>query len=51
MHRDVKPRNVLVDHSDHAYLADFELTRVGGESASVTASGSLLERLHTWRRR
>ena len=41
VHRDVKPRNVLVDTSDHAYLADFGLTRVGGES-SVTASGDLV---------
>ncbi len=41
VHRDVKPRNVLVDASDHAYLADFGLTRVGGESG-VTASGELV---------
>ncbi|MDP8908336.1 MAG: serine/threonine protein kinase, partial [Chloroflexota bacterium] len=41
VHRDVKPRNVLVDPSDHAYLADFGLTRVGGESG-VTASGELV---------
>ena len=41
VHRDVKPRNVLVDASDRAYLADFGLTRVGGES-SVTASGELV---------
>ena len=27
LHRDVKPSNVLVDRRDHAYLADFGLTR------------------------
>ena len=27
VHRDVKPRNVLVEDGDHAYLADFGLTR------------------------
>ena len=27
MHRDVKPSNVLLDEREHAYLADFGLTR------------------------
>lgn len=27
VHRDVKPSNVLLDHSEHVYLADFGLTR------------------------
>ena len=37
----MKPRNVLVDTSGRAYLADFGLTRVGGES-QLTASGELV---------
>jgi hypothetical protein len=41
VHRDVKPHNVLVGPGDHAYLADFGLTRGGGE-ASVTASGAIV---------
>ena len=34
VHRDVKPRNVLVGDGDHAYLADFGLT----SSATTPAS-------------
>lgn len=40
VHRDVKPHNVLVGAGDHAYLADFGLTRVGGATA-LTATGAL----------
>jgi serine/threonine protein kinase len=33
VHRDVKPANVLIDESGHAYLTDFGVTKqVGGES-------------------
>ncbi|MBJ7520866.1 MAG: serine/threonine protein kinase [Solirubrobacteraceae bacterium] len=40
VHRDVKPHNVLVGTGDHAYLADFGLTRTGG-ATKVTAAGSV----------
>jgi serine/threonine-protein kinase len=41
VHRDVKPKNVLVGEGDHAYLADFGLTKLGGESG-LTVTGGLM---------
>jgi hypothetical protein len=41
VHRDVKPRNVLVAPGDHAYLADFGLTKVG-DTSGPTVAGNLL---------
>ena len=41
VHRDVKPKNVLVEDGDHALLADFGLTKLGGESG-VTVTGQLV---------
>jgi serine/threonine-protein kinase len=42
VHRDVKPSNVLLDASEHVYLADFGLTRrldaEGGKSAGESRS-------------
>jgi serine/threonine-protein kinase len=38
IHRDVKPQNVLVGAGDHAYLADFGLTK-GESNSTMTATG------------
>src|SRR3954470_22281717 len=38
IHRDVKPQNMLVGARDHAYLADFGLTKLP-DSESLTGSG------------
>jgi serine/threonine protein kinase len=41
IHRDVKPQNILIGADDHAYLADFGLTKgVGG--ATLTGSGQFI---------
>jgi hypothetical protein len=43
VHRDVKPANVLVDESDHAYLTDFGITKlVGGDSGDSTRTGQIV---------
>lgn len=41
VHRDIKPRNILVGKGDHAYLADFGLTR-SADTAGVTLSGAFM---------
>jgi Protein kinase domain len=39
VHRDVKPSNVLLDESEHVYLADFGLTRRLEEQGAQTGDG------------
>jgi serine/threonine protein kinase len=41
IHRDVKPQNILVGARDHAFLADFGLTRDAAESR-LTESGQFI---------
>jgi serine/threonine protein kinase, bacterial len=41
VHRDVKPSNVLVTEDDFAYLIDFGIARVAGET-SLTATGATI---------
>lgn len=36
VHRDVKPQNVLVGADDHAFLADFGLSRAGEDTATAS---------------
>ena len=42
IHRDVKPQNILVGARDHAYLADFGLTKVPDESGPLTGTGQFI---------
>src|SRR5947209_941643 len=41
IHRDIKPQNILVGGRDHAYLADFGLTKAPGEK-SLTTTGQFV---------
>jgi hypothetical protein len=41
VHRDIKPQNILVGPRDHAYLADFGLTR-GREDTAFTRTGQFV---------
>jgi serine/threonine-protein kinase len=42
IHRDVKPQNVLVGAGDHAYLADFGLSKMPSDSGAFTRTGGLV---------
>ncbi|MEA2266657.1 MAG: hypothetical protein QOE27_2240, partial [Solirubrobacteraceae bacterium] len=39
IHRDVKPQNILIGARDHAYLADFGLTKGSDDDALLTEPG------------
>jgi predicted Ser/Thr protein kinase len=45
IHRDIKPQNVLVGGRDHAYLADFGLTKAP-DTTALTMSGAFVGTLH-----
>ena len=42
IHRDVKPQNILIDKRDHAYLADFGLTKAMDDTSGLTFTGQFL---------
>ena len=45
IHRDIKPQNILVGGRDHAYLADFGLTKAP-DTTALTMSGAFVGTLH-----
>lgn len=41
-HRDVKPQNVLIGAGEHAYLADFGLTKPASDASGYTRTGQFV---------
>ncbi len=46
VHRDVKPQNILLDHDNHPYLADFGIAKTSTSSAALTATGGFIGSLN-----
>jgi len=43
VHRDLKPQNILIDHSDNLYISDFGLAKsLEAQSAMMTRTGQIL---------
>ena len=42
VHRDVKPANILIGKSDHAYLSDFGLTKQASTESGLTEAGQFV---------
>src|SRR3954452_4519655 len=42
IHRDIKPQNILVGARERPYLADFGLTKGGGDERSLTRTGQFV---------
>ncbi len=42
IHRDMKPQNVLLDEANNAFLTDFGLAKILGESTALTQSGTAM---------
>jgi serine/threonine protein kinase len=41
VHRDVKPENVLLTHTDFAYLVDFGIAHLGGDTGLTSAGAAI----------
>jgi len=42
IHRDIKPQNILIEHGDRVYLADFGLIKAPDEAGRLTGTGQFV---------